>query len=629
LRQKIWQRKNIEFLEVPLIMRKRLFFFLLLLFSSGFCFAQTVENEILNWTSLNRVSGNKLIRTDTIMIQINSRMGDSGADIAIPYTKKDKITIGDAWIEDMNGNVVRRLKANEIKSRNAISGYSLYEDNFIKTFQLKYNTYPYKIVYSYRIIYSDFLSLFSWNPRYGKQQNIKQFKFTVEVPQDYPIKYKQKAVDEPQINKGEKSVQYVWTGNYKSPKKETEAYESKQLPEIKALPLTFKYGINGSWESWTSFGDWIAALNRNMDVLPPEEKQNIDRLLSGVTGNKEKMRILYKYLQTHTRYVNVTIDLGGLKTYPASYVSINKYGDCKALCNYMKSMLAYAGIPAYYTLISAGKRPRAIDKSFPSQAFNHVIVTVPFEKDTVFLECTSKNIPFGYLGTFTQNRDAFMIIPGGSRFIQTPALTPEDVLCRRTIRTDESNNAEIEMVCRGSDYEELTYLNREADKNQTDKYVRSNLLSDISSSVYKWELSESGDDKPEITLKATAGLQNSIKKYGNNWVLPNFPYELPGFEPVDKRTENVRIYYPVFRQDSIYYHLDDKSISRFPDPVAIQTKYGYYIMNYKLTDDNQVLITKELLIRQGIWTLDEYPDFYNFIASIKNAEKKNIFFEMN
>jgi len=610
-------------------MRKRLFFFLALLFSLNFCFAQTIENEILNWTSLNKISGNKRIRTDTVVIQINSRMGDSDANIAIPYTKKDKITIGDAWIEDMTGNVVRRLKANEIKTRSAISGYSLYEDNFIKTFQLKHNTYPYKIVFSYQIIFSDFLTLFSWNPQYGRQQNIKQFKFTVEVPQNYPIKYRQKAVDEPQINKGEKFVQYVWTGNYKSPKKETAADESEKLPEIEALPLTFKYGIKGSWESWTSFGDWVAALNRNMDVLPPEEKQNIDRMLSGVTDNKEKARILYKYLQKYTRYVNVKIDLGGLKTYPASYVSLNKYGDCKALCNYMKAMLAYAGIPAYYTLIYGGEYPETIDKSFPRNAFNHIIVTVPFENDTVFLECTSKNIPFGYLGTFTQNRDALMIIQGGSRLIQTPALTPEDVLCRRTIQVDESNLAAIEMVCRGSDYEALTSLNREADKNQTDKYVRSYLLSDISSSVFSWELLESGDDKPEITLKATAGLQNSIKKYGNNWALPNFPYELPGFEPVDKRTENVRIYYPIFWQDSIYYYLGNKSISRFPDPVVIQTKYGYYTMNYKLTDDNQVLITKELLIRSGIWTLDEYSDFYNFIASIKTAEKKNIYFEIN
>jgi len=609
------------------MINKLVFFFLftLPLFS---CFAQNGESEIINWISHNKIAGSKLIRTDTVTMQINIRSGENESNIEIPYTKKDKLSLGDAWIEDMQGNIVRKLNKNEIKDRNAISGFSLYEDDFVKSFQLKHNVYPYKIVYSYQITYSDFLSLFLWHPQYGKQQNIKRFKFTVDIPKNYPIKYKQKVINEPQITIGETSVQYVWTGSYHALKKETNADVSRELPGIMALPLTFKYGEKGSWDSWTSFGDWVALLNRNMDALPLSEQQKIDRLLSGITDKKEKARILYKYLQDYTRYVNVKIDVGGLKTYPASYVSENKYGDCKALSNYMKSMLAYTGIPAYYTLINAGVRAGNIDKSFPYQAFNHVIVTVPLENDTLFLECTSKNIPFGYLGTFTQNRDAFMIIPaGGSRFIHTPALTDKDVLCKRIIRIGENNDAGIEMVCRGDEYDEITYIQKETEL--MDKYVRTQLLSDISSNVYQWELSGSGNEKPEVTLKATVKLQNPVKKYGNNLVLPNIPYDLPALEAPEKRTQNVQIYFPVFRKDSMYYKLNNNSIARLPDPVDIQTEQGSYRMNCTLTNDNNILVAKELLIKSGIRTLDEYTDFYNFITSVRNAEKKNIYLEIN
>jgi hypothetical protein len=605
----------------------KLFPFLLLTLPLCSCFAQNGESEILNWTSQNKIVGSKLIRTDTVTIQINARSGDDAADIEIPYTKKDKLSVGDAWIEDMHGNIVRKLKKNEIKDRSVLSGFSLYEDDFVKSFQLKHNVYPYKIVYSCQMIYSDFLSLFLWRPQYGRPQDINRFVITVEAPKDYPVKYRQKATSEPQITTGETSVQYVWTGNYKAIKKETEAEVSEKLPEITVLPLTFKYGEKGSWDSWTSFGDWVALLNRGMDVLPPNEKQKIDRLLDGIADKKEKARVLYKYLQEYTRYVNVKIDVGGLKTYPASYVSENKYGDCKALSNYMKSMLAYAGIPAYYTLIYAGTRTGNVDESFPYQAFNHVIVTIPLENDTAFLECTSKNIPFGYLGTFTQDRDAFLIIPGGSRFIHTPALTKEDVLCKRIIRIDGTNDAEIEMVCRGETYEEIIYFQKETEL--MDKYIRTHLLSDISSNIYTWGLSGSDNKKPEITLKAIVKLQNPAKKYGNNLVLPNFPYDLPSFEIPEKRTQNVRIHFPVFRKDSIYYKLNNNSIIRLPDPVDIQTKQGYYKMNYMLTDDNTILITKELLIQPGIRALDEYIDFYNFMTSIKNTEKKNIYLEIN
>ena len=609
-------------------MSKKLFFLFLFSLPLFSCFAQGGESEILNWISHNKITGSKLTETDTVTMQINTRSGDDDAGIDIPYTKKDKLSIGDAWIEDMQGNIVRKLNKNEIKDRSAISGFSLYEDNFVKSFQLKHNVYPYKIVFSYQIIYSDFWWLFLWRPRYGKQQNINQFKFTVDVPKNYPIKYRQKATGEPQINDGKASVQYIWTGSYKALKKETQADVSGKLPEIKVLPLTFKYGEKGSWENWASFGDWVALLNRGMDVLPPSEKQKIDKLLAGVTEKKEKTRILYKYLQDYTRYVDVKIDVGGMKTYPASYVCDNKYGDCKALSNYMKSMLAYAGIPAYYTLISAGGRNEDIDESFPYQAFNHVIVTVPLENDTLFLECTSKNIPFGYLGTATQNRNAFMIIPGGgSRFIHTPALTDEEVLCERTIRINEINNAEIEMTCRGSDYEDMINIYRETEL--MDKYVRTDLLSDISSNIYKWGLSASANGKPEITLKATGKLQNPIKKYGNNLALPNFSFDLPTFETPEKRTQNVKIFFPVFRKDSIYYKLNNSSITRLPDPVDIRTKQDYYRINYKLTEDNTLLITKELLIEPGIRTIEEYTDFYNFITNIRSIEKKNIYLEIN
>ena len=56
-------------------MKKYFFFLFLLTLPICFCFAQNEESEILSWTSRNKVSGNKLSRTDTITIQINSRSG--------------------------------------------------------------------------------------------------------------------------------------------------------------------------------------------------------------------------------------------------------------------------------------------------------------------------------------------------------------------------------------------------------------------------------------------------------------------------------------------------------------------------------------------------------------------------
>ena len=151
------------------------------------------------------------------------------------------------------------------------------------------------------------------------------------------------------------------------------------------------------------------------------------QMLVIVTNKQEQIKILYHYLQDETRYVNISIKTGGLKPFPAAFVTEKKYGDCKALTNYMKAMLSHIGITSYYSKIFAADAVKNIDKSFPSQQFNHVILCVPFEKDTIWLDCTSKG-PFNYLGTFTQNRDAYIIKKNSSFFAKTPVLKFKDVL---------------------------------------------------------------------------------------------------------------------------------------------------------------------------------------------------------
>ena len=94
----------------------------------------------------------------------------------------------------------------------------------------------------------------------------------------------------------------------------------------------------------------------------------------------------------------------------------------------MKSALATVGIESYYTLIYGDSKPIKIDQRIPSQQFNHVILCVPLEQDTVWLENTSSSSPFNYLGVFTQNRKGLLVNGDKSELVNTPALTQEQCL---------------------------------------------------------------------------------------------------------------------------------------------------------------------------------------------------------
>ena len=595
----------------------------------GFFSRAQTDNFIVEYNTVVTMEKNLLVEERTFLIQVNNKESDWIADIEIPFGGTEKLEILEASVMAPDGMVARKLKKKDIITRSDISRGTFFEDSYVKEFSLKWHEYPYRIMYSYRSTVDHYLSV-KWSPLMYANVPVKKATLQVAVPFDRAVRVNASGELTYRLDSLEKSYQHTWISENVDPlAKEKYAPPAQELiPGVTITPLEFMYETTGNAESWNTYGQWVYNLNQGLDVLTPSEGMKVNELVATIQNPKEKVKILYHYLQDNTRYINVAIDVGGLKSYPASYVCTNKYGDCKALTTYMKAMLKHVGIESFYVDIYAGENPLRINEINPGQQFNHVILCVPIDGDTLWLENTSKYKPYNYMGTFTQNRKALLIADGSSRLVQTPPLERDDVLefCTYNFSLDMTGNGRVKVLLdlKGPRFEEMKYIQNEfttRDKVQ----ILQRMLPLKNANLEEWNFINHDRDEARIELVADLSVTRQLRKIDEIMAINTLPVsmELPE-RPSDRKTP-VRINFPVNKVDSMIYTLPfvGHYTVNFPEPHKVETKYGVFSEEY-IKKEDQIIVVRHFELFRGDYSLEEYPAFYNFFEEINKHLKRSI-----
>jgi predicted DNA binding CopG/RHH family protein len=586
------------------------------------------SGKILEYNTFIRVENNNLIEEKSFYFEVDDKQSDWMSDIKIPYNKSSKLDIIEAEVLNSRGEIVRKLSKKEIVTRSDISENSFYEDDMAKEFSLRNNVYPYFVRYTYRRTTGKFINVALWTPLLSGESGTGKASLKVELPGDYKVKIWQSGNLDFKKDSSDGKYLFSWEAYNVIPvKKEVLAPpEENLIPKVYIVPGSFTYGIAGKTDSWKTIGLWHEEINRDMDILPLSEQVRVTSLLDGISDKLEKMKKLYHYMQDNTHYINVSIDIGGLQPYPASYVCNNKYGDCKALTMYMKALLKFAGIESFYTTINAGNNAERIIKDFPSFQFNHIILCVPNGKDTIWLENTSQTLPFGYLGPFTQNRYALVVNGSQSNLVRTPAMGLNDfqVSSFYRINPEISGRAvlHLERDFRGNDFINWLQISSEASEDERKEAVSDQLS--LKNEVIKYELSHPLRDEPDIKLTADMKAENVLRNIGNSLVFVPFNVKLYPFEKPEIRKYPLRINFPVNRVDSIVVELSSmyNYDAELPAAVKIETKYGSYNVNF-IKEEGRVIITRHFILLSNDYPREEYDAFYAFIDSVTRSMKKS------
>lgn len=583
--------------------------------------------EVISYSE--RINANENVLNIEIdgLIQVNNPSGEKYTMVSIPYNKTQTIKSLNVWIEDTNRTLIRKIKNSEIKDASATSDITYYSDNFTRSFHVKHNRYPYRIKYSYTCKYDQYLGITDFSPVIDPSVPLHNAILQVEVPKGFDIKYLNKNVNNPEITANEKTITYIWKASY-SGKLKKEKYSPPLhnfIPYVSVVPLSFNYGVSGSFKTWNDYGNWVHTLNDGLDILTPSEEDKIKDLVKDATDDYEKVRILYHYLQDNTRYIGVQIDIGGFKTYPAKYVCENKYGDCKALCNYMKSMLKSAGINSNYTLVYSNENPFEFDTTHVSQIFNHIILAVSLKDETLWLECTNNSIPVNYIGTSTQNRYALITGKERSYLAKTPSLSINNVQHERRIyykvMLDGSAQTNFNIKAKGPLFEYLLSVKRHLNPYQQDQEVKS-IINIPSFNLDTFSINQPHRDSSFLYLNADLSILNFTKRYGKDLIVKVLSANIPEFELPSKRKLPVQINYPIAQSDSIIVEIPESySINTLPKNQKVSSQYGTYEKSF-IIENNKIIICRRFTINPGHHLVSDYNNFYEFISNLNKLEKE-------
>lgn len=529
---------------------------------------------------------------------------------------------------DANGKLIRKIDREEIKDYSAVSDFSIYEDSRVKFLEVNYPNYPYTVAFEYELEYKGIRNYPDWSPQFDYGIAVQNSAYRISLGKGVDMRHKANFDTKPAKSEKDGMTVYEWTTSNLKPVKE-EYYspvDREILPLLRVAPTVFSVDdYEGDMSTWKSFGNFIYKLNKGQDVLSTTMKEKVQSLIADAKTDEEKIAVLYQYLQKNTRYVSVQLGIGGWQSFDAKYVERNKYGDCKALTWFMKSMLQEAGVEAYPALIAASSKPEPIEASYSDSRFNHVILYVPGD-DPTWLECTSSYDPPGHVGRSLANRKALLITPEGGQLIDTPKSESGQNTGHAKIEValDEEGTAEVKV--RSTKTGTSQEWHRYAGNSLSAKELREELeesLSELPSLTVTHQEIKTDETRPISEYHYDLEVSKLATIQGNRlFIRPNVIHQFTRVPDKEKeRKQRIINQHPYTQKDEVEIALPTGYGSEsIPETVSIDTDFGHYKTSCEMKD-NKLFYQREFSVKTFDLPADRYQDMYDFYKKVKKYDR--------
>jgi hypothetical protein len=584
-------------------------------------------NSELELHTLN--SGVQRIKT---VITIFDKEGESLSYLAIPYDNNTTVSIKQITLYDSNGKKIKGAKQSEITDSPGSNASELFSEDRIKSYRPLNPFYPYTVIYEYELGLKNLISLGSWRPYNTYNVSTQHSILTFSYPSNVKINKKEINIHVKTSEHHSDNIVDIWElNNLKAIEPEPYGISlAERIPCVYLMPSVLIYDkFKGTADTWIDYGKWIYSLYQGRDEISDPEKIKISTIINGITDTLERIKTLYKYLQSNTRYVNISLGIGGFQPFDAKTVYETGYGDCKALANYMHAILKFIGVRSYPAIVSSGNYKETIFTDFPNfKQFDHVILCVPFLADTIWLECTDQKIPFGFLGDFTDDRDVLLLTEQGGKFAHTTKYGVNENVrnCRSEFNIDSAGTAvcSIRTIYQGLQYSNISDL-LSSNYDDQKKWLYSN--SDLPSLQIKSFSVEDFKSSQPLSKVCESEISKNYCSFSGNYMLLSLNL-LNAQKPVTKmlkqRYSDILIDRSFMDCDTMVYKIPKNyRYESIPSGNTLNSDFGIYSSSVS-ANEKEIIFIRKFTLKEGRYKPSSYKEFYDFMLSVSKADNTKI-----
>lgn len=589
-------------------------------------FRAQVATVLMSSTEVESFSNRSAICSNKLTILIHNKQGAHLANFVTVCSPYHELTKFSGQVSDAIGRPIRKVKKSDLTRSNYSS--SLADDYYHFYFEYTPVNYPIVVTYEWEErMSSSIIAYPQFMPQSAYEVNVMHATYRFVSHSADSLRW-HACNASPRLTRTEEKGRTIYDFCYDSlpaiPRYAWALPLSEQAPCVYFAPYEFyMQQTHCDLRSWQSLGLWSAQLINGRDVLPEDLRVQLHQLADTCTSARSKVQTIRKFMGETTRYVSIQLGIGGWQPMSAADVYAKGIGDCKALSNYLKAMLHEVGVESIYTLISTHKSQLLPD--FPTMnQLNHVVLMVPIENDTMWIECTNPHFPIGYAPSGWAGHEAILIKPEGGQLVQVPAV-PDSLnreIATYNITLDATGNAHVcgRSFSTGRCFEQDAHFERLNDDDRRKSLLRSIRLPKASILSLDAHTQET-----TFSLFFEAETEGYARISGTRMFVPLSPYSFPamnnGKEPahiIDLTGEGY------MHTDTIRFSIPDGwKVESLPRAKTEITPFGNNMLNISAEGQYITVIVSSSFI-SNVYPLEYYDSWIDFQKSRIALTKKDI-----